>query len=34
VARGVFADNDISASSFSRKRRSDYERMVEAINAG
>ncbi|MGO9030733.1 recombinase family protein [Mycobacterium sp.] len=30
----VFEDNDISASSFSRKVRSDYQRMVEAINAG
>lgn len=30
----VFEDNDISASSFSRKARSDYQRMVEAIKAG
>jgi DNA invertase Pin-like site-specific DNA recombinase len=30
----VFTDNDISASSFSRKRRTDHERMVEAIKAG
>ncbi len=29
----VFTDNDISASSFSRKRRTDYERLVEAIQA-
>jgi site-specific DNA recombinase len=30
----VFEDNDISASSFSRKRRSDYERLVAAIKSG
>ncbi len=30
----VYQDNDISASSFSRKRRTDHERMVEAIKAG
>jgi DNA invertase Pin-like site-specific DNA recombinase len=30
----VFTDNDISASSFSRKTRTDYQRMVEAIKAG
>jgi DNA invertase Pin-like site-specific DNA recombinase len=29
-----FEDNDISASAYSRKRRDDYERMVEAIKAG
>ena len=30
----VFTDNDISASSFSRKIRTDYQRLVEAIQAG
>jgi site-specific DNA recombinase len=30
----VFTDNDISASSFSRKVRTDYRRMVDAIKAG
>lgn len=30
----VFTDNDISASSFSRKRCTDYGRMVEAIKSG
>jgi hypothetical protein len=30
----VFTDNDISASSFSRKHRFDYERLVDAIKSG
>ncbi len=30
----VFRDNDISASAYSRKRRTDHERMIEAIKAG
>jgi len=30
----VFTDNDISASSFSRKIRTDYQRLVEAIKVG
>lgn len=34
VVVGVFTDNDISASSHSRKRRPDYERMIEVGEAG
>lgn len=30
----VFKDNDISASSYSRKKRTDYHRLVEAIKSG